>query len=157
MAYCITKDTPVWNYSLSLAFVFHLYRLCNISVLHFQLLIVYSMQSIHLKLLCSSAEKYTIHRSTSTNHILHSQTSSILRMPTPPAHVENYTSVIYFEIGSSKMHSSHLKNPPVNQIKTKCFKELHKENEATSEWHVAFPNIHCSENVLPPSLCIQSI
>ena len=40
MAYCITKNTPFWNYSLSLAFVFHLYRLCNITALHFQLLIV---------------------------------------------------------------------------------------------------------------------
>ena len=52
------------------------------------------------------------------------------------------------------MHSIHIKHSPVNQIKTKCFKELHQENGATSEWHVAFSNIHCSENVPRPSLCI---
>ena len=73
-AYCTNKDTPLWNYSLSLAFVFHLCRFCNISALRCQLLIVSNMQSTNVKQLFSSAGKYTIHRSTSLNHILRSQT-----------------------------------------------------------------------------------
>ena len=108
MAYCIYKHTPFWNYPLPLAFVFHLYRLCNISALLCQLLIVSNMQSTNVKQLCGSAEKYTIHRNTSLNHILRSQTSPIVRM-LPPQHmysiVVNYISYLkYFLAVDCKLY-----------------------------------------------------
>ena len=84
---------------------------------------------------------WTIHRGTSwerghpQNGILHSQVSPVLIIPPPPPPLADLFPLINFitylqyisRLDRLKMHTIHRKHAPVNQIQTKCFKELHQE------------------------------
>ena len=64
------RYTPFWKCSLSLAYIFHLYELCNLSEIHFWLMIVSNMQSMQVKIhRCTSWERGDIRK---TLHFKHS-------------------------------------------------------------------------------------